>query len=87
MLCSDCWNKFRSDLMGQVDKAGNEVIDLSLTKAGRYAFSNNFFPVYVTSKKEIQRGAKKGQFKKSENLILFKSSFCPKCGDKFEEES
>jgi len=80
MICDKCFDEISEAIVGQVDSQKNEATRVSRTKSGHLVFSNNFIPLYITSKKEITRGKKKGEFKKTESIHLFKSYFCAKCG-------
>ena len=68
-------------------KSGSsEAIGISEVPSGQLVFSNNFIPIYIKAERLLTRGKKKGQKVKEESLHYFKSSFCPKCGDKFDDQ-
>jgi len=82
MLCEECFNKIKTEIVGQVDSQKNEAIRVSRTKSGHLVFCNYFVPLYITSRKEIIRGKRKGEFKETESIHLFKTKFCSMCGAK-----
>ena len=86
MLCEKCFKKIESEIVGQVDSEKNEAIKVRRTKSGHLVFGTYFVPLYITSKKEIARGKKKGEYKETESIHLFKSKFCAMCGVKTEDK-
>lgn len=80
MLCKKCFEEIETKIVGQVDSQKNEATRVSRTKSGHLVFGTYFVPLYITSKKEITRGKKKGEFKETESIHLFKTKFCSMCG-------
>lgn len=85
MLCKKCFNSLNEEIKGQ--KSGNSTaLGISLVPSGQLVFSNNFIPVYIQTERLVTKGKNKGETVKGEVLQYFKSKFCPKCGEKFEED-
>lgn len=87
MLCNKCREEFKEAILGETNQSKETVKRVSFTPPKIFAFNNNFFPVYLTLEKEITKGKNKGQKKEIEEVALFKSNYCPRCGNKFETKT
>lgn len=85
MLCNKCFEKIK-ELLIDTENNGYKCKSISAVPSGQLVLTNNFFPLHITTEKEITRGKKKGQLKKEESVHYFKSHFCPKCGTEFGDK-
>ncbi len=85
MICEKCFKDLENSLKGQ-ESGSSKVIGISVVPSGQLVFSNNFIPIYIKTERLVTKGKKKGETTKEESLHYFKSNFCPKCGEKFNDE-
>lgn len=85
MICTKCFNDLEEKLKGQTS-GNSEVINIGVVPKGQLVFSNNFIPIYIRTKRLVTRGKNKGNKVDDEILQYFKSSFCPKCGNAFDDK-
>lgn len=82
MICEKCWDELEGNFVGARNNDGQECIGISRTKNGHFAFSDDFYAIYISYEEPTKNGKNKGQMKKGESIHLMKTNFCCVCGDK-----